>query len=102
MFSAKKTVNDLRPSDRSALTIYLARPYVVKLAVELGIAPETIFAHPHNLDELTVLCQKEIRYRHKRISELEKRNRNQRKKVEELSQTAFSFMERYEREHSTG
>ena len=102
MFSAKKTFKELRPSERSALTIYVVRPYIIKLAVELGIPAETIYAHPKDVDDLMVLCQKTIRHQHRRIKDLEKLNTNQRRKVEELAQTAFGFMSRYEREHSTG
>lgn len=101
MFSAKKLVDDLHPYERSHLINYLTRPYLVRIATELGIDAKVAIASGWNVADFTNLMVKSVRLLQVKIKEQEKQIKNQKKEIVRCAQVAFSFMEDYVQKTNT-
>lgn len=96
MFSAKQLVDGLHPYERSVLIDYIARPYVLKIGVEVGINFTESGRLKFSLAELLNLVIAQVRAFHREQERLQGQVKNQKREIERQAQLVFQFLEKHE------
>ena len=96
MWSAKELVDNLLPSDRQRLEIYLVRPYLLKVLQELGVDMEVVARLKYPLGDTMQVVVMAVRSLLRTIEDQKKAINNQQKEIERRAQLTYRYMEQHE------
>jgi hypothetical protein len=102
MFSPSKHFNDLQPYERDMLRAYLVKPYLIKLATQLGLEATLIAKSNMSPDELAGELVRDIRLLQTGLAKSQRLQKQTEVRLAEISQLHFDFLKenRHEKNRS--